>query len=140
MLSRTEIERLAAAAHALRPDWAIPSLCTWLMTDHAGKAYRDVAVALAWVATDTATHTPKRMNELGPWWTAARVASSDATDTLSARCQQIGHGSYLADNCGACRADRIGADGPSDPPTSPIDPDVAARGAAAVRAALRSAS
>lgn len=116
MLSRTEVERLAAMANALRPDWSVKSLCTWLLEAHATKAYRDVAVALAWIATDPATRTPKRMDELGPWWTAARAASSDANDTHYPRCTEPGHKSFPAANCGACRSEHIGGEGTRDDP------------------------
>ena len=74
---RTEIERLAAAGHALRPDWPAASLRTWLETQHASDAYRDVAVALTVVATDPATRTPARLTEPGPWWDAAQAASGE---------------------------------------------------------------
>jgi hypothetical protein len=111
MLNRTEIERLAQAANAHRPDWPVKSLCTWLMADHAHRPLRDVAVALAWIATDPGTKTPKRMNEAGPWWTAVRATSSDSHEPLRfPRCSIDGHTSYRADNCGACRADWLAKD------------------------------
>ena len=53
-LTKTEAERLAAAANALRPDWPVSSLLTYL-SKHKARAYRDVAVALAWIATDPQT-------------------------------------------------------------------------------------
>src|SRR5690606_11488870 len=68
MLSRTEVERLAAMANALRPDWPIPSLATHIGAHYVGRAYRDVACALAYVATDAQTQTPARLKEQGPWW------------------------------------------------------------------------
>jgi hypothetical protein len=57
MLTKTEAERLAAAAHALRPDWPVSSLLTYL-SRHKASAYRDVAVALAWIATRRADQDP----------------------------------------------------------------------------------
>jgi hypothetical protein len=106
MLNQTEIDRLAAAAHALRPDWPIRSLATFIERDHAARPYRDVAVALAWVAVDPKTVTPKRMNELGPWWTA--LASTENTSpTHFERCPETGHRSFPAHNCSACRADQL---------------------------------
>lgn len=143
-LSRTEIERLAAAAHALRPDWPTRSLCTWLQTDHAGAAYRDVALALAWVACDPATQTPKRMNESGPWW-AATTAGGEATRPAvprptDPRCTVPGHEHELARACRACTADRMAAMLPAtlpDPLTpTPGQAETNTRGAALVRAAL----
>lgn len=69
-MNTTEIDRLAAAAHALRPDWPLPSLRTFITNDLNRHAYRDAAVALTWVATDPTTLTPKRVLEAGPWWVA----------------------------------------------------------------------
>src|SRR5690554_2089445 len=117
-LSRTEIERLAAMANALRPDWPVRSLCTWLNADHARRPYRDVAVALAYVATDPATQMPKRMNEAGPWWAAVRGATEDGKPLHYARCEVDGHRSYPASSCGACRADQMAADDTT--PTTPL--------------------
>ncbi|MCG7285381.1 hypothetical protein MHY85_05245 [Cellulomonas sp. ACRRI] len=140
MLSRTEIERLAAAAHELRPDWPVKSLCTWLLGTHANRAYRDVAVALAWVACDPQTNTPKRMDEAGPWWQAVKVAGSDATDHRYARCPEPGHTSFPAANCAACRSEKLAApDEQTAAPTLAISADQAAineRGAANAKRAL----
>lgn len=137
MLSRTEIERLAAAAHELRPDWAVKSLCTWLQTSHAHRAYRDVAVALAWVACDPLTKTPKRMDEMGPWWQAVKAAGSDATDVRFPRCTEPGHKSFPAHNCGACRAEQLEATREASAATTdPEQADINARGARRARAAL----
>lgn len=74
-MNENEIERIAAAANALRPDWPLASLRTLLTTKLATRARRDVAVALAWVACESETKTPARVLEPGPWWTA--VATED---------------------------------------------------------------
>lgn len=67
-----EIERIAMAMNALRPDWPVASLRTLLkkpqLTD---RPRRDVTVALAWVACESGTATPARVLESGPWWKAA---------------------------------------------------------------------
>ena len=68
MLSRTEIERLAAMGNALRPDWPTASLVTHIGANYPNRAYRDVACALAYVATDAITATPARLAQQGPWW------------------------------------------------------------------------
>lgn len=68
MLSRTEVERLAAMGNALRPDWPVNSLTTHIQSNYMTRAYRDVACALAYVATDPKTNNPARMKESGPWW------------------------------------------------------------------------
>lgn len=102
MISKTEAERLAAMAHAMRPDWPIPSLLTFLATQRT-RAYRDLAVALAWVATDPATHTPARLNENGPWWRATQA--QDGTFTAPAmRCTD-----HPAEPAGRCRPCELAA-------------------------------
>lgn len=73
-MTKTEATRLAAAVAVLRPDWPEPSLRTFIGQHLAHRAYRDVSVALAWVATDPDTHTPARVLEAGPWWQASRTA------------------------------------------------------------------
>lgn len=99
MINDNDLQRLAAAAHALRPDWPIKSLLTYLHAQHVGRPYRDLAVALAWVAADTATKTPKRLEQAGPWWDAAVAgdATRAATPTrpadtsfTSLRCEKCG--------------------------------------------------
>ena len=65
MISRDETERLAAMANALRPDWPLKSLTTFIVNELTRRTYREVAIALAWIATDPATDTPKRMLEAG---------------------------------------------------------------------------
>ena len=64
---QNEIDRLAAAIHALRPDWPAHSLRTWLMGHCTATTYRDAAVMLTWVACDPSSKTPARMLERGPW-------------------------------------------------------------------------
>ncbi len=139
MLERTEIERLAQMAHALRPDWPVKSVHTWLAASYTDRAYRDVAVALAWVATDAKTVTPKRMDEMGPWWVATRAASNDATDTRFTRCKQPGHGSFPAANCSACRSEQIAGEGTRTDPrhTDPEHLAIYERGARRARAAIK---
>lgn len=72
MATITELEHLAAMANALRPDWPIRSLLTHLTANHGTRSYRDLAIALAWIATDPDTQTPARLLEQGPWWTLTR--------------------------------------------------------------------
>jgi len=71
-MNQDELTRLAAMANALRPDWPAQSVRTYLDTTHAHRAYRDIAVALAWIAADPTTQTPKRLEHPGPWWTTTR--------------------------------------------------------------------
>ena len=73
-MNEHEIERIACAFGVLRPDWPVPSLRTLLRRPElANRPRRDVAVALAWVASESATVTPARVLENGPWWRAAAI-------------------------------------------------------------------
>jgi hypothetical protein len=73
-MNENEADRIAAAAHALRPDWPLASLRTLLARPEiATRARRDVAVALTWVACESATKTPARVLEAGPWWLATNT-------------------------------------------------------------------
>jgi hypothetical protein len=77
MTTHEERQRLAAMANALRPDWHVKSLYTLLCLDVVVKrAYRDVALALAWIATDPETRTPARLHEPGPWWGTPQAAGN----------------------------------------------------------------
>lgn len=93
MSDLNELERIAAAAHALRPDWPLPSLLTHLKANHGTRPYRDLAVAMAWIATDPDTKTPARLKENGPWWEAT-VPPPAATASATSRNTRV---------CGRCR-------------------------------------
>lgn len=132
MLTRTEIERTAAAVNSLRPDWPIKSLVTFIEGNLAGRAYRDTTVALAWVATDPETKTPKRVLEDGPWWratvtadnTASRIVTRCAHGNDAARCTDcnprdaanVDHAAGKAACIAALRAGRYQAPPPRPEP------------------------
>lgn len=99
MISRDETERLAAMANALRPDWPLKSLTTFIVNELTRRTYREVAIALAWIATDPATDTPKRMLEAGPWWNASRAQAATVSVVVT-RCPE--HPEHPAARCPAC--------------------------------------
>ena len=76
--SHDERQRLAAMGNTLRPDWPAGSLLTLITQDLKQRSYRDIAIALAYVATDPASKTPGRLREAGPWWEAAKPAAGTA--------------------------------------------------------------
>ena len=121
MISRDETERLAAMANALRPDWPLKSLTTFIVNELTRRTYREVAIALAWIATDPATDTPKRMLEAGPWWNASRAQAATVSVVVT-RCPE--HPEHPAARCPLCET------------RGEVDHDA---GVAAVREALRSA-
>ena len=63
-----EIDRLAQAVNALRPDWRINSLKTFIANNLANRSYRDAVAAFVWIAADPETRTPSRILNNGPWW------------------------------------------------------------------------
>lgn len=138
MVTTTEIGRLAAMANALRPDWPIQSVRTLLAADHSSRAFRDLAVALAAIATDPTTRTPRRLAESGPWWNAAQSVSGESSiqryppkldDVWRHGC----HEHVEALPCRWCAAEQKAGE---LPPVVRPAPEVATRGAAVVRTAL----
>lgn len=131
MANRDEIQRIATAMNALRPDWKHSSLVTFL-TGHATRAYRDLAIAATVVATDPTTKTPQLLNQHGAWWAAAQAATGTASTSVptagSERCREYGHEHELAHNCRACRAEALAAQHPGDTPLR-LTPEQAARNA-----------
>jgi hypothetical protein len=93
-MNEHEIDRIAAAMNQLRPDWPVKSLRTLLSKPQiADRPRRDVTVALAWVACETATATPARVLEAGPWWRAAAIeGQAHARDVapVGSRCTVCG--------------------------------------------------
>lgn len=98
MLSDVQLSRLAALGNALRPDWPNASLVTFLARNHRERAYRDVAVALAYVACDPATTTPARLNEAGPWWLVTRDPNA-APNVRPITCPTCGQIHTKAEGC-----------------------------------------
>ena len=103
-MNQTETHRLTAAINALRPDWPVASLSSWIRKNLADKPYRDAAVALAWVATDPETTTPGRVLEAGPWWRAV-VADKGTVSAITHRCPE--HPSERAWDCPECAAGAV---------------------------------
>lgn len=119
MADRDEIQRIAAAMNALRPDWPVRSLVTFLERHHSDRSYRDLAIAGTAIATDPKTQTPNLLNEHGPWWGAAQTVMGNgggsavpaATDP---RCTVYGHEHYRLP-CRGCRADELAARAAEEP-------------------------
>lgn len=146
MASPDELERVAAAMNALRPDWPVRSLVTFLERHHAARPYRDLAIAAAAVATDTRTTTPNLLNEHGGWWAAAQAVTGTGGGGAiprpnDPRCDEPGHEHELARNCRACRSEALARsdDQPAEHVATALTAEQAAlnaRGARAVIAAL----
>ena len=104
MIDKADAERIAQAIHDLRPEWPAQSVLTLIGNhdDLRTRAYRDLAVALTFVACDPASLTPGRVREQGPWWqhTTAQKATVSAVTT---RCPE--HPQHAAWNCPDCDAE-----------------------------------
>lgn len=99
-MNEHEIDRIASAMNQLRPDWPTKSLRTLLSKPElASRARRDVTVALAWVACETASHTPARVLENGPWWKAAGVTGelTNRHATPESACHTCGRDMHAPD-------------------------------------------
>lgn len=112
MATDLELDRVAGAVNALRPDWPVASLRTYLRSRHAGRAYADVAVALVAVAVDPASTTPARVEQPGPWWQATRAVGPGTyrPGPDGAPCSRDGHEHEPAATCRACRAEYLAGD------------------------------
>jgi hypothetical protein len=110
MATDTELTRLADMAHALRPDWAAPSVRVYLAKNHRDQAYADLAVALAVVASDPKSRTPARMSERGRWWTAAQAATVELTPGPP-HPDCVRHPGESAGRCGRCAAEAVPSPG-----------------------------
>jgi hypothetical protein len=73
MITDLEADRIAAAVHAVRPDWPLPSLKTFIAHELAAWAWLDALVGLTYVAGERnldgtwTSRTPARVKEQGPW-------------------------------------------------------------------------
>jgi hypothetical protein len=70
-MTSDEITRLAKAFTVLRPQWPYKSLHTYLTDKHSLRLYKDVLIALSWIAADPESRTPALLDRPGPWWDAA---------------------------------------------------------------------
>lgn len=75
-MNQIQIERIAAAIHALRPDWPVQSLAKFI-SDRRNQPMTDLLVQLVMVAVDPETKTPARIDQDGPWKRALSIAPTD---------------------------------------------------------------
>lgn len=112
-----EAKRLAHAINDLRPDWPISSLTTFF-AKHAqirNRPYRDVAVAMVWVATDMAidgtwaSKTPRRVLEDGPWWQQVVASGAGGRARPPKRDEEcpLHPGQHLPPYCAGCRSEQL---------------------------------
>lgn len=101
-MNQPDIQRLAAAVNALRPDWPTKSLTTFIAKHLGDRATLDAVVAMAWIAADPKTQTPARVLASGPWWQATRPAGEIGAPQPNPM--------HAAEICRVCRKNRAGHD------------------------------
>ena len=109
MIDKADAERIAQAIHDLRPEWPAQSVLTLIgnSDDLRTRAYRDLAVALTYVACDPASLTPGRVREAGPWW-AHTNAQKATVSAISLSCPD--HPSQKAAWCQECEDEAVPSD------------------------------
>ncbi len=122
-MNTTDIERLALAIHALRPDWAASSLRSFITNQLGDRPTYDATIALTVVALDSDSRTPARVLEQGPWWTILRPQRTETETPIPARYQpehieQAGPES-VADYTAAIRAHLTATKPPPEQRTNP---------------------
>ena len=100
-----DIARLAAAGHALRPDWPLASLRTFLAKRYAHEPVHRLAVALVLCALDPASQTPARLSENRDYWPNVD-AEHYQPPRPGEQCPQ--HPGRRRDSCGLCRVEHYG--------------------------------
>lgn len=96
-MNQIQIERIAAALHALRPDWPVQSLVKFI-GDRRNQPMTDLLVQLVMVAVDPETKTPARIDQDGPWKRVLQIAPPERTAPHVPRSS--------ADDCGICSKQR----------------------------------
>lgn len=76
MIDKTQAERIATATNGYRPDWPVAQIMG-VLAQVAARPYRDIAVAITWLACDYETRSPARLTDSGPWWRASVLASPE---------------------------------------------------------------
>lgn len=136
-MNENEIGRIAAAINQLRPDWPTGSIRTLLAGPKLkDRPRRDVAVALTWVACETDSKTPARVNEPGPWWKATSAEGGEDQRWAPPKDHQAcgKHPGEWRDRCRCCTADKLAGEVEESLPKTPAD-----EAKAAARAAIAAA-
>ena len=68
MLTTSELTRIARAVIAIRPDWQLNEVYTFLDQRMKDRGFHELATAAAWVAADPLTKKIIRLESSGPWW------------------------------------------------------------------------
>ena len=113
-IDRDQAQALAALIATLRPDWQPPGILKALSDARTRGTAWDLAHAALYAAQDPSVRTPAVIALPGDHWRGRSLG--DGTPIHYPRCPEPGHTSYRADNCGACRAERLEATAPRETP------------------------
>ena len=113
-IDRDQAQALAALIATLRPDWQPPGILKALSDARTRGTAWDLAHAALYAAQDPSVRTPAVIALPGDHWRGRSLG--DGTPIHFPRCPEPGHTSYRADNCGACRAERLEATAPRETP------------------------
>lgn len=108
-ITKDQAAALAALIGALRPDWAERGVLAKLAECRTRGGAYDIAHAALYAAEDATNRTPAVVPLAGAHWTRGKPVG-EAEQLRAPRCQIVGHGSYLATNCGACRSEQLALD------------------------------
>lgn len=107
-INREQAHAVAALVAALRPEWDTPGILKALSDARDRGTAWDVAHAALHAAENPRAKTPAIIALAGEHWTKGKELGA-AEGLRTPRCDVVGHGSYFAHNCGACKADRVEA-------------------------------
>lgn len=68
MLTTSEITRIARAVIAVRPEWKMNEVYTYLDQRMRDRGFQELLIAAVWVASDPNTRKLVRLEASGPWW------------------------------------------------------------------------
>ena len=138
-------QHLATVASVLRDiaggaHWDVPGIRAEVhKAKHLAPPDQLAHAVITWATSRLDLRAPIGLAEDGPWWSAEDTPDARV---VPAKCTVIGHESYLARNCGACRAEQIGREPDPTAPLATPDPaqaEVSTRGADLARAAIAAA-
>lgn len=68
MLTTSELTRISRAIIAIRPEWQLNEVYTFLEQRMRDRGFHELATAAVWVAADPLTKKIIRLEASGPWW------------------------------------------------------------------------
>lgn len=117
MMTKPQADAIAAAVHAVRPDWDTTGVLAALARARERAEPWQVAAAALIAAGNPDNRTPGVIPLAGGHWTAI-VVERHVDHRTEPRCEEHPH--ELAWNCRCCRADEIGAPAHPTRSTEPV--------------------